>query len=84
MDPIRARVQAIVGGIAGGHRSPPDAGAATPLGTNGYWLDSIDVLEVVLACEKAFDVSLTDVDDLTADTLASVGTLAELIRRKLG
>ncbi len=84
IDPIQARVQAIVADIAGAHRSPRDAAAATPLGANGYWLDSIDLLEVVLACEKAFDVRLSEVDDLTPDTLASVGTLTDLIRRKLG
>jgi hypothetical protein len=46
-------VQAIVAEIAGAHRTPSDAGPETPLGEDGFWLDSIDVLEVILACRRS-------------------------------
>jgi len=81
-DPILARIQAIVSGIAGYARAVAGAGPDTPLGDDGYWLDSVDVLEVILACEHEFDVSLADHADLTPEALASVGSLAELVRSK--
>ena len=82
-DPVLGRVQAIVAEIAGPRRALPDAGPHTPLGEHGYWMDSVDVLEVVMACEHEFGIELVDKDDLTGETLASVGALAELVRRKL-
>ena len=82
-DPVLVRVHAIVSGIAGSQRAVSDPGPQTPLGAQGYWLDSVDVLEVILACEHEFGVLLAEQADLTAETLASAGTLAELIRRKL-
>ena len=82
-DTILPRVLALVSGVAGPGRTPPGAGPATPLGEAGYWLDSVDVLELILACEHEFGVVLADTDDLTPDTLASVASLAALIARKL-
>ena len=82
-DAILSRVLAIVSRVAGPGRTPPGAGPETGLGEAGYWLDSVDVLEVVLACEHEFDILLTDTADLTRETLASVRSLAELIGRKL-
>jgi acyl carrier protein len=82
-DPVLARVEAIVSGIAGSGRAVPSPGPQTPLGAQGYWLDSVDVLEVILACEHEFGVQLADAGDLTGETLASLGTLTDLVRRKL-
>jgi len=82
-DPILRRVLAIVSRVAGPGRTPPDAGPETGLGEQGYWLDSVDMLEVVIACEHEFGVVLTDPADLTGKSLTSVRTLAELIERKL-
>src|SRR5262249_14369908 len=53
-DSIVERVHAIVNQIAGPGRTPDDAGPDTPLGESGYWLDSVDVLEVLVACEHEF------------------------------
>lgn len=82
-DEILPRVLAIVSRVAGPGRTPPGAGPETGLGEPGYWLDSVDVLEVVLACEHEFGVLLADATDLTRENLASVRSLAELIGRKL-
>jgi acyl carrier protein len=81
-DPILERVQAIVAAIAGPERTPDGAGPDTPLGDTGYWLDSVDVLEVILACEREFGTVFEAGADLTADTLSSPRGLADLIRSK--
>src|SRR5262249_27932671 len=57
-------------------------GADTPLGKDGLWLDSGQLLELVIACEVEFGVSVEAATDLTPDTLRTVGTLAMLIRSK--
>ena len=80
---ILERVQAIVTGIAGPERTPHDAGPDTPLGDSGYWLDSVDVLEVILACEREFGTVFEAGGDLTADTLHSPRGLADLIRSRI-
>lgn len=81
-DDILRRVQAIVTSVAGEKRVPPDAGPDTPLGDGGYWLDSVDVLEVILGCEEAFATRLDQDPDLTAEALQSARTLADLIRKR--
>jgi acyl carrier protein len=79
---LLARVQAVVAGVAGPGRTPPDAGPDTPLGQAGFWLDSVDLVEVVVAAEEAFDVCFEGEADLTPETLHSVRTLADLIASK--
>ena len=81
-DPVLERVQAIVCGIAGPHRTPVDAGPRTRLGGEGFWLDSIDLLEVIIACESEFGIVFDSVTDLTAGTLRTIGSLADLVRSK--
>ena len=81
-DAVLGRVQAIVAGIAGPDRTPEGAGPDTPLGDSGYWLDSVDVLEVILACETEFGTVFEAGADLTADTLRTPRGLADLISGK--
>jgi acyl carrier protein len=81
-DLLLPRVQSIVHAIAGPDRTPDDAGPDTPLGEEGYWLDSIDVLEVILACEREFGVVFESGAELSADTLLSPRRLAALIASK--
>ena len=81
-DEALGRVQAIVARIAGAERAPADAGPDTPLGEDGYWLDSVDVLEVILACEHEFAIRLDQEPDLTAEALATVRSLAALIEQR--
>ena len=80
-DAISERVREIVVAIAGPLRTPEKTGLDTPLADGGFWLDSIDILQVIVACESQFGVVLESETDVTADSLGTVGTLAELIRR---
>lgn len=81
-DAMLARVLEIVRQTAGAHRTPAGAGPDTPLRHDGFWLDSIDLLEITVACAEEFLVEFDGVTDLTPETLASPRTLAALIRAK--
>jgi acyl carrier protein len=80
---IQARLHRIAAAVAGPSRVPADAGPDTPLGETGYWLDSVDIVEVVLASEREFAVTFDGDDDLTSQALSSIRTLAALIAGKL-
>ena len=83
-DAVLEQVIAIVRSVVGTQRVPADASPDTPLGDDGYWLDSVEVLEVMLACEKAFATRLDEAPDLGADALRTPRSLAALIRRTIG
>jgi acyl carrier protein len=76
------RVQKLVARTAGPARTPRDAGPDTPLGDDGFWLDSVDLVEVIVACEKEFAVTFEGETDLTVETMSTVRTLADLILGK--
>jgi acyl carrier protein len=76
------RVLAVVTGIAGPARTPPEATPDTPLGEEGFWLDSIAMLEVMLACEQEFDVVFDWESEVTPDMLRTARTLADAVQRK--
>lgn len=76
------RVRQVVARIAGPARTPPDAGPDTPLAAGGFWLDSVDLVEVIVACEEEFAVAFEGESDLTADALRTVRALADLILSK--
>jgi acyl carrier protein len=78
-EPSLARVQAIVARVAGPHRTPPDAGPDTPLGAGGFWLDSVDLLETLIACEAEFGVVFNSENDLNGE-VGTVSMLLGLIR----
>lgn len=78
-DTLLVRVQRIVERQAGASRTPPDASPDTALGEAGFWLDSIDLIDVVVACEEEFGVAFDGEVDLTPETLATVRSLAALI-----
>jgi len=80
--PTLERVLSIVSGVAGAHRSPPGAGRETPLTDGGFWLDSVELLEIVLACEEAFGIVFDSTADLTDESLSTVGSLVELIQAR--
>jgi hypothetical protein len=63
---VLERVQALVVGIAGPDRTPPDAGPDTPLIHGGFWLDSVSLLELIIACEAGSGRARL-AGDLTAD-----------------
>jgi acyl carrier protein len=81
-DAFLDRVLKVVSRTAGPARTPADAGADTLLGNGGFWLDSVDLVELVVACETEFAVRFEGETDLTEETLSSVRTLADLIRTK--
>lgn len=57
--------------------------AATPLIGTGLSLDSVAVLELLVALEKEFQIQI-DPDELRqAKALATVGTLADFVESKL-
>ena len=76
------RVQAIVAHAAGPDRTPIDAGPGTPLMDGGFWLDSVHLLEAVIACESEFGVIFDPDTDFTGPHLNTVQTLHDLIRAR--
>ena len=80
-DETRDGVLEIVAGVVGAGRVPTQPGLDTPL-RDGYWLDSMELLEVVIACEARFGIAFLEAVDLTPENLATVGTLVALIERR--
>jgi acyl carrier protein len=80
--PILARVLALASRLPGAQRLPPDPGSETPLANGGFWLDSVALLELIVACEEAFGICL-DPAELTPDRLESAGSLAALIEARM-
>ena len=76
------QVRAIVTGVVGEGRAPAEVDRDTPLAEGGFWLDSVEMLEVILACEGKFGITFKPADDLIGDGLQSLGTLADAIRRR--
>ena len=79
---IAERVLDVVRGVAGAARTPGDAGVDTPLGGGGFWLDSVDLVEVAVACEHEFSLVFDGESDLTREAMATSRSLAELIAGK--
>jgi acyl carrier protein len=82
-DDVIARIITLTVQIAGPERTPREVGPDTMLTEGGFWLDSVALLEVIVACEAEFAVEFDSEEDLTTQALESVGSLAEVIRRKL-
>ena len=76
--PDLERLVAILADVAGPDRTPEPVGPSTQLSEGGFWLDSADLLEVVLACEEAFAVSL-DPAELAGGGELTVGGLLHAI-----
>jgi acyl carrier protein len=80
-DPFFAEVRAIVDRVAA-RRVPADVGPDTRL-SEDYWLDSVEMLEVVIACETTLGVAFDERSDFESGSLRTLGTLTELLRSKL-
>jgi acyl carrier protein len=81
-DPLLDAVRAVVERVAGPSRAPAHAGPETRL-TEGYWLDSVELLEVLIACETAFGIVFDNTRDLEGGAFDTLGTLTRLVRSKL-
>jgi acyl carrier protein len=75
-------LRGLVRRIAGPDRAAAPGGADTPLSDGGFWLDSIELLELVVACEDAFGITFDAARDFDAGALATLGTLAALVEAK--
>jgi acyl carrier protein len=78
-DGVLDRVMEIVADVAGPARTPAEVRPGTPLREGGFWLDSVDLLELVVACEAEFDLDFDPATGLTETALATVGSLAAMI-----
>lgn len=81
-DILLPRVLAIVERVAGRDRTPADAGPDTPL-ADGFWLDSVETLDVIVACESDFGIVFDAAGDFGDETFRTLGTLTDLVRRRL-
>jgi acyl carrier protein len=75
-------LRTIVARVVGARRVPADTGAGTVLRDGGLWLDSMELLQVVIACEAQFGITFKPAEDLLGDGLETLGTLAGVIRRR--
>ncbi len=78
-DAIRRRVLVILARIAGPNRTPADPDPATPLWEGGFWLDSIDLLDLVLECDAAFGPVFARAPSSAIGALRTVGDLVAFI-----
>jgi acyl carrier protein len=81
---LEGKVLSVVRAIAGTARTPPGAGPDTPLRENGFWLDSLAMVEIVMECEATFGIVLDAESDLTPEAFSTVRSLASVIRAKQG
>jgi acyl carrier protein len=72
----------IIRRVAGEARMTAEIDDNTALADGGFWLDSVEVLQVILACEDAFEITFVPAEDLNGETLKSLGSLAATIRRR--
>jgi acyl carrier protein len=79
LDAMRALVARVVGP---GRTPPADLSADTPLAESGLWLDSVEMLELIIACETEFAITFAPGTDLLGDNLETLGTLAALVHAK--
>lgn len=75
-------VQALVTRIAGPSQSPSNAGPDTPLLEGGFGLDSVHLLDAIIACEREYGVVFEPRTDFTAEALRTVRSLYHLIHAK--
>jgi acyl carrier protein len=76
------RLRGVIAGVTGVARLPAELGAETALADGGLWLDSVELLQVVLAAEAEFGIVFEAGEDLVGDGLQTLGTFADLIQRR--
>jgi acyl carrier protein len=83
-DPLFPRVWKTLAEVARADRVPREPSAACPLGVNGFWFDSIDFMDAILACEDAFGITFDLETDFDASRLCTVADLVRLVRERGG
>ncbi len=83
-DALFERVRAIVTAVAGPLRFPHTVTGETPRWDGGFWLDSVELLEVVLACQQEFPPKPDAGAALDPEALRTLGALAAFIRNTRG
>ncbi len=81
-DSTLSRVLDIVTRIAGPTRQPPGPGPETRLAGGGFWLDSIDLLELMLACDETFGPVFGGAGGSRLAKIETVGDLVAAIRER--
>jgi acyl carrier protein len=76
---VLARILDIVARIAGPDRTPPDATASTRLWGGGFWLDSIDLLDLMLGCDAAFGPVFQSAPRSVMAGIKTVGDLVAIV-----
>jgi acyl carrier protein len=82
-DPVLGRLLALCAQMAGADRTPPDVGPETPLREGGFWLDSVALLELIVAAETEFGVEFDPRRDFDEEPLRTVGSFAACISARL-
>lgn len=80
-DSIVATVSGLAARVAGPGRMPDTVGRATRL-ADELWFDSAEMLELLVACEVAFDIRFDERHDFAPGTLDTIGAVADLVARK--
>lgn len=80
-NPVLDRVLDLAARVATSRR-PGFPGPETALVDGGFWLDSLALLELLVACEETFGVCL-DPADLTPGHLRTAGGLAAIVASRL-
>src|SRR5262249_39152127 len=81
-DSTLVAILAVVEQVAGPRRIPPDVGPETRFSEGGFWLDSVELLQVVVACEERFAIVFGATQDLTGGSPETPATLTALVRSK--
>jgi acyl carrier protein len=81
-DVLLGRLRGVVAGVVGAARLPAELRADTALADGGLWLDSVELLQVVLGAEAEFGIIFEPGEDLVGDGLRTLGSLANLIQRR--
>ena len=80
-DPVLERTRAVIERVVGPGRIPAESGAGTRL-VDEYWLDSVELLEVLVTCEAEFGVVFEESRDFENGSLETLGSLVALIRER--
>ena len=81
-DPLLVAIRDLVEQVAGSRRIPAQVGPETRLSEGGFWLDSIELLQVVVACEERFAIVFDPAREFTPGALETLESLSALVRAK--